>query len=963
MLNPVAALKSKSPIRRSVIHCVLVFLGFSALYTAFFAPSWASNNLLAPGDGLIFYVPAFYGAKALWSNFLLGGLPWAADPQHMTWYPLAMLLRLIPHSWNLFVLSAYVLAGVGTYAYVYTLTASWLAAAVAGMAYSMGGFMTSHLGHTTIIHAAAWLPVLLYALEQLRHRITALSWAVGLLAIASCSLSGHPQIAVYALGLGLCYALVMSWCLPVAAGRSAYYRTVFGLYLLGLSLCAIQLLPMVELSQLSSRATMTFGEFCGFAMPPIQLFQLIFPYLFGGSNAGPYDSRGFWGQSGPTEITGYIGLLPLMLAAIGVMRWRSERAIVWFWLVVAILATMFALGGATFISHWLYHVPIYNKFRSPARHFVEMNFAISVLAGLGVAAIQRAWATKRLVGWTILAAVSGMLGLLGLLALKAPVLKEMARAAAGDFRLWPWQNPAIGIPLVMMMAGALALRFWSRRPHWRPMGLMLLVVLFWDVSSFGWFYDWRPEFAPAIGGNLAPNAIVKKYRPLLQASHQRFMTVNGAEAIFQNPEAIAPNLTQLWELPSADGYGPLMLPRVAEIMQIVTNGNFQQLPTDPLNRGIDLMAVRYLLFPPAATGQAAGINWAPDNLQINLGAGGCVAPGAATEQTLQLNQPTPAPATAIAFVSQMGCSVAIPDAAAVLQVETIDAQGDRQVQLLKAGKDTAEFAYDCADVQPQMHHARPPSLFRSFPITRPQTPICEGHEYVGIVPLQHPQAIRQIHLKWLNHPGSIAIQKISLMHPPTGMSQPLLRQHQMPPNWQPVAAMAGGTIYENQRALPRTWLVNQTVALKPAEVLQTIQRSQLPNGQPYDPLRLALVEEPLVEDPQAVLPSIDAVPGVATVTVLEQQRVVVQTSSPNPAFLVLSDVFYPGWQATIDGQPTKIFQTNYVQRGVQVPAGEHVVEYRFEPMSFKLGVGITMASFCGGAYWLFRLQKRAAGAN
>jgi Bacterial membrane protein YfhO len=951
MLNA-AAPKSKSAILRSIGHWALVFLSFLGLYVAFFAPTWTSNNLLAPGDGLIFYVPAFYGAKALWSNFLLGGLPWAADPQHMAWYPLAMLLRLIPHSWNLFVLSAYVLAGVGTYAYVYTLTASWLAAAVAGMAYSMGGFMTSHLGHTTIIHAAAWLPLILYALERLRHRITARSCAVGLLAIASCSLSGHPQIAVYALGLGLCYALVMSWCLPVTVGRSAYYRAVGGLYLVGLSLCAIQLLPMVELSQLSSRATMTFGEFCGFAMPPLQLFQLIFPYLFGGSDAGPYDVRSFWGQSSPTEITGYIGLLPLMLAAIGVMRWRSERAIVWFWLVVAILTTMFALGGATFISHWLYQVPVYNKFRSPARHFVEMNFAISVLAGLGVAAIQRAWATQRLVGWTILAAGSGMLGLLGLLVRKAPALKAMALTTAVDFRVWPWQNPAIGIPLLIMIAGVLALRVWSRRPNWRPMGLMLLVVLFWDVSSFGWFYDWRPEFAPAIGGNLAPNAIVKKYRPLLQASHQRFMTVNGAEAIFQNPEAIAPNLTQLWELPSADGYGPLMLSRVAEIMQIVTNGNFLKLPTDPLNRGIDLMAVRYLLFPPAATLQSAGVEWAPDNLQINLGAGGCVAPGTAIEQTLQLNQSLPAPATAIAFVSQMGCSVAIPNAAAVLQVETIDAKGDRQVQQLRAGQHTAEFAYDCADVQPKMQHPRPQSIFRSFPIARPQTATCKGHEYVGILPLQQPQSIRQMKLKWLNYPGSIAIQKISMINPQAGMSQPLLRQHQMPPNWQPVAEMAGGTVYENQRALPRTWLVGQTVALKPAEVLQTIQRSQLPDGQPYDPLRLALVE-----DPQAVLPSIDAASGAATVTALEQERVVVQTASPNRAFLVLSDVNYPGWQATIDGQPTKIYQTNYVQRGVQVPAGEHVVEYRFEPMSFKLGAGITLGVLCGAGYWLWRVGR------
>ncbi len=953
MLN-LAALKSRSPIRRSIVHASTVFLGFLLLYIGFFAPALLAGKLLAPGDGLIFYVPAFYGAKALWSNFILGGVPWAADPQNMTWYPVAMLLRWIPHSWNLFVLSAYVLAAAGTYAYVYALTASWLAAAAAGMAYSLGGFMTSHLGHTTIIHAAAWLPWLIYAIERLRQRITAVSCGIGLLAIACTTLSGHPQIAVYAMGLGAAYALVVGWSLPVTPGRWAYYRTVIGLYVVGLSLCAIQLLPMVELSGLSARATMTFGEFGDYAMPPLQLLQLIFPYLFGGSNVPPYDSRGFWGESSPTEITGYVGLLPLMLAAIGVMRWRSTRPIVWFWVVVAIVTTMLALGGATFLSHWLYQVPVYNKFRAPGRHFVEMNFAISVLAGFGIAAIQRSWASKRLVGRTIGGAIVIMLALLGVLAVQAPTLQAMALTLNLDFRLWPWQNPAIGVPLALLMLGSLALLLWSRRPNFRPLGLILLMVLFWDVSSFGWFYDWRPELAPELAADLAPNAIVQRYRPLLQANHQRFMTVNGAEAVFNHPGTIAPNLTQLWELPSADGYGPLMLPRVGALMQMVTNGSLLKLPSDPRDRGIDLMAVRYLLFPPTTPMQSAGINWTSDNLQMHLGAGSCVGSATPTEQTLSLHQAELAPTTAIAVVSQMGCAVAIPKAAAVLQVETIDTQGDRQVQNLQAGEHTAEFAYDCADVQPKMQHPRVRSIFRSFPIVRTQATTCNGHEYVGILPLAQPQQLRQIKLKWLNYPGSITLQKISLLTA-AGTSQPFLSQYQMPAHWRPVGPMPGGTVYENQRALPRTWLVGETKVLKPAEILQTIRRSRLPDGQPYDPLRLALVEDPL-----AGLSPAGTASGVAELMDLEQQRVTVRTSSPTPAFLVLSDVFYPGWQATIDGQPTKIFQTNYVQRGVQVPAGEHVVAYRFAPLSFKLGAGITLGALFGGAYGLWCVSRSTA---
>jgi uncharacterized membrane protein YfhO len=55
------------------------------------------------------------------------------------------------------------------------------------------------------------------------------------------------------------------------------------------------------------------------------------------------------------------------------------------------------------------------------------------------------------------------------------------------------------------------------------------------------------------------------------------------------------------------------------------------------------------------------------------------------------------------------------------------------------------------------------------------------------------------------------------------------------------------------------------------------------------------------------------------------------------AFLVLSDVYYPGWQASIDGESTHIFQTDYVLRGVAVPPGTHLVKFDYRPVRFFAG--------------------------
>ena len=62
-----------------------------------------------------------------------------------------------------------------------------------------------------------------------------------------------------------------------------------------------------------------------------------------------------------------------------------------------------------------------------------------------------------------------------------------------------------------------------------------------------------------------------------------------------------------------------------------------------------------------------------------------------------------------------------------------------------------------------------------------------------------------------------------------------------------------------------------------------------------------------------------------------------------PQFVVFSEVYYPaGWNAYIDGNKAEYVKTNYVLRGMYVPAGNHEIEFRFEPKSFTIGRTITI---------------------
>ena len=66
-----------------------------------------------------------------------------------------------------------------------------------------------------------------------------------------------------------------------------------------------------------------------------------------------------------------------------------------------------------------------------------------------------------------------------------------------------------------------------------------------------------------------------------------------------------------------------------------------------------------------------------------------------------------------------------------------------------------------------------------------------------------------------------------------------------------------------------------------------------------------------------------------------------ETSSPKDGVVVFSEIYYqPGWQVTVDGQPADIARANYILRAMNVPAGTHTIEMRFDPQSLHVTEGI-----------------------
>jgi hypothetical protein len=153
-------------------------------------------------------------------------------------------------------------------------------------------------------------------------------------------------------------------------------------------------------------------------------------------------------------------------------------------------------------------------------------------------------------------------------------------------------------------------------------------------------------------------------------------------------------------------------------------------------------------------------------------------------------------------------------------------------------------------------------------------------------------------------------------------------------NWQ---------VYENLQALPRAKLFSQYQLMADS---QTAVETLLNSNFDYQHI-LILSQTPQVEpqpDPTAT----------ATITQYLSQRVTITTQSTQPQLLLLNDTYYPGWRTTVDGQPTQILRANHAFRAAAVPAGNHQVIFKYDPLSVKLGMAISLIGLSLAAYEIIR---------
>ncbi|MCL4395673.1 MAG: YfhO family protein, partial [Chloroflexi bacterium] len=372
--------------------------------------------------------------------------------------------------------------------------------------------------------------------------------------------------------------------------------------------------------------------------------------------------------------------------------------------------------------------------------------------------------------------------------------------------------------------------------------------------------------------------------------------------------SLYPNVSMIYGVANAVGYTPLIMQRVSEYL-------------DEMNAPmLNLSNARYYLRPQllpvdaATEGSDLQNEFEPDFLGGRI----TFAPTAASQVTI---------------VSSLAQSVDWPDGKPVATVTLYTENGDEYQFSLRAGLDTAEWAYERSDVRAIVKHSMPQvattfPAYSAFPVE--QHP---GHNYLArfdVTQNGQPRRVTGVSVTPLVDPGLIHVEKLSFVSPDgieTSLASLIGRDDQtlIYRDAQHVA------VFENPDALPRAFLVHDAIVADDETALGAMTRDDFKPQQ-----ELILSEGKALQAGGAQSPD-----EQVRIVDYADERVLVSVHASRPGYLLLADTWYPGWSASVDGAPTPITRADLIFRALPVTPGTHQVEFVFRPTSVYVGAAIS----------------------
>ncbi len=919
MRNGSDILKGENNIPRESAKVWTVFMLYSILVLGYFSYSIFHGLVLAPGDAVDYYYPPRIflsdtikdsGTFPSWNPYIFSGCPTLGDPILTHFYPFSIIFIFLsyPVAMNTAIILHYVLCAFFTFLYCRAIRCTVFASFFAGLAFGLGGFMTARIYYPNLIQACTWFPLLLFLLEKMISEKRAVYFGLGAAVLGLFLLSSFLQIFTYGTLFLIFYFIFFRrprelWSREQRRGS----LSLLGGFLIGILLCAVWLVPLYEyLFSQEVRKNIDYAYFTYFSFAPQQLLTLIFPYLFGAYGPNPLYKELFSGShTSFVETACYAGWLPLILGTVAMTYWRKNRRAV-FWTLALLGVLLLAFGKYDPLTKVLYHIPIYNRFRAPGRWLFIFSFALAVLSALGLTRLKTDPGCSRRVR---IAA-----GSLVLLTTAAVVVMEAGWAKAGR-----WSQPAILIPVVMAVISGGGLWLYLKSDHFFSK-IVLILILFLDLNLYGQFHGWQ-SMSP---DKYFINQVRLEGRTLVQRICKQDPRSPGEFRMF-SPNFLQENYGFVSRIESVNGYGA-PLSRYSKINPDLVYHFYNQYYSSLLLDFpwiLDMLNCRYMVSRTEGQRiQEGNFQFAEWELPWVLG-------DDKKEFFVDLGKSTAA--NHLGIVSSMLQSTSLQDGTPVAGITLVTEKGEVVYKELVAGRDTSEFAYQEKAQEGFVRHRQ------ARIVSTQATAESRGNYYFTDLSWGAGKKIKSLSGRLLVPGIYLKIEGMSLLDSSTGRSSPvpcgLLTLDKN--RWKPLGRFYQAEVYQNKKALARAWLVSEVRSLPEPALYHTLRTGRLPEGGSFEPGRTALVEQGgnqvWKKDPQA---------GIKMQS-YHPDDIEMEAYSRAPSFLVLSEIYYPGWKAFLDGQETKIIPTDYLLRGLPLPAGSHRVKFIYRPFSLILGIVVS----------------------
>jgi hypothetical protein len=395
---------------------ILLVLCLALLGAGYFYSALDGTALLTERDLSAFFIPPRllwvdlikHGEFPLWNPYVYSGQPLLATLQPGVFYPLNILLVILPFdlAFNWTVILHFLLAGVFTYMLLKELKATPAASFIGALVFMLSGYLFSVHNVLSTLFTVTWVPLaILVFLRTLKGRGGGVSYAVLTGVILTVMFTGGG-IEVLLGTVGLLFLLAL---MPAAFDFAGNYSTppppppparldkrlllycvAVAIFLL---LSAVQLLPFMELAAHSTRAGgLSWFEATTWSFDLKDFLQFFIPDPYGyGVTNDKYWSNQSWLK------TVYTGTIPIILSFFFLVRARAKALPFIF---MALLAFSLAMGGNNAFYPYLYgNLPFFDKIRYPVKFLFIPFVFVAVSAGLGYDAFIKAIEEKgKLIG-------------------------------------------------------------------------------------------------------------------------------------------------------------------------------------------------------------------------------------------------------------------------------------------------------------------------------------------------------------------------------------------------------------------------------------------------------------------------------------------------------------------------------------------------------------------------------------